>query len=145
MQWFKQVVNHIGAGTKVIVDIENIIDLHGFKGYRNLACPIEFENLIAGESIAGHTTGTIGEVDLQILVDSEVIIFRSLRYDLLSGSLVGGWLLIKVFGFGSVIWDDPDSVNTCCAMDLTALTVATNGAFCDVPTGGDLFYGYVFH
>jgi hypothetical protein len=30
-------------------------------------------------------------------------------------------------------------------VDLTALTVATNGAFCYIPTGGDLFYGHIFH
>ena len=59
----------------MVVDLVNIINLHGFEGHRNLTCTVEFEELVASESIIGHATGTIGEVDLQILVDSEVIFF----------------------------------------------------------------------
>lgn len=84
----------------MVVDLVNIIDLHGFEGHRNLTCTVAFKDLVAGESVTGHTTGTIGEVDLQILVDSEVIIFRSLSYDLLCGSLVGDGSLSRCLGLG---------------------------------------------
>ena len=100
MQGFKQVVNHVGAGTEVVVNLVNIIDLHGLEGHRNLTCTVEFKTLVAGESVASHTTGTIGEVDLQILIDSEVVIFRSLSYYLLCGALVGGGSLSRCLGLG---------------------------------------------
>ena len=65
MQWFKQVVNHVGAGTEVVVNLVNIIDLHGFEGHRNLPCTVEFKDLVAGEAITGHTTKAMKEVGLK--------------------------------------------------------------------------------
>ena len=64
MQGLKQIVYYISAGAEVVVDLINIVDLHGFEDHRNLACTVEFKDLVAGEPVAGHATGTIGEVDL---------------------------------------------------------------------------------
>lgn len=117
MQWFKQVVNHVGAGTEVVVNLVNIIDLHGFEGHRNLPCTVEFKDLVAGESITGHTTRAIGKVDLQILIDPEMIVFRSLRHNLFGRPFVNGWLGANVLWLWSVVGNDPEAINLCRVMD----------------------------
>jgi hypothetical protein len=66
----------------MIDDFHQVINLHGFKGYRNLTGSIHINDLFAGKTVACHSARAVRQIDLQVLVDAIVVILSHLVHDL---------------------------------------------------------------
>ena len=53
------------------------------EGMRNPIGSIHFFHLLPGQSIAGHTVGTVCQVHLDVLIDAEMVVLVPLVDDLL--------------------------------------------------------------
>ena len=74
-------------GGKVIDSLDDIIHLDGFKCGADFICSIDLFNFVSCQAIACHTVGGICKVNLDVLVDTIVVILVSLiDYSLSKGS-----------------------------------------------------------
>ena len=82
--WICNGIHHVLTCAEVVGDFYNIVDLHGFKGYGYFTCSVDFQHLFSGQSVTCHTAGTVGQIDLKVLVDTKVVVLC-----FLVGNLVG--------------------------------------------------------
>jgi hypothetical protein len=55
-QWLHGNFEHGPDASEVVHDLQQVIDLHGFKGRADLARAIDLLDLVPGQAVAGHAT-----------------------------------------------------------------------------------------
>jgi hypothetical protein len=101
--------------------------------------------LPSSQPVACHSAGTIGQIDLQVLVDAIVIVFSALRHNLSSRAMQLGWLIWNGFRLWRIVGDYPKPFNQMCTGDLALLAIASHGTLRDAPSFCQLFCRSVFH
>ena len=139
VQGFHEIINGISTGTEVVIDLEYIVDFQWLKSYRYFTGSIEFDDLLASQTITGHPAGTVRQIYLQVFVDSVMIVLSTLGNHLSCGTFIDGRFAVKVLGFRRVIGDDPGTIYLRGAVDLASFTIASYGALVDIPTCCDVF------
>ncbi len=84
-----QVRDHIAHTDEVVGDFYQIINAHRLKGDADFPGAVNFNHLIPGEPVAGHAARGIGQIDLDVFVDAEVLVALVLVEDLLYEGCLG--------------------------------------------------------
>ena len=72
------VIDDQAHGGEVVDRFDDIVDFDGFEGGTDLVGAVDFLNLAAGQAVARHAIGRVGQVHLNILVDAVVVILAPL-------------------------------------------------------------------
>ena len=74
-------VEHGPDAAEVIDCLHQVVHLHRLEGRGDLACPVDLLHLFPGQTVAGHTVRVVGQLDLDVLVDAEVVVALPLVTD----------------------------------------------------------------
>ena len=132
---------------KMIAHLDEIIELHIFVGKEQFALFEEVFHMISGQTITGHTTGAVREIDLQVVVDVRVIsvllskqFFQQGRSFTFFGVCPDG-----IAGLLRILGDLPNAVFNEGVGDLASGAVSPDHGGGDAPFQGDFICGQVFH
>lgn len=131
-QWLHDGVEHGPDAAEMIDRLHQVVHLHGLEGRGDLACPVDLLHLLSGQTVAGHAVRVVGQLDLDVLVDSEVVVALPLvadafgqhrkifLLDLFASAILR---LLAIFG------DQPDSILSDQAIDPSLAAIPSDQLF----------------
>lgn len=74
-------VEHGPDAAEMVDRLHQVVHLHWLEGRGDLACPVDLLHLLSGQTVAGHAVRVVGQLDLDVLVDAEVVVALPLVAD----------------------------------------------------------------
>ena len=141
-------VKHGPDAAEVVDRLNQIVYLHRFEGRADLARAIDLLHLLPGQPVAGHAARVIGQFDLDVFVDAEVVIARLLVAD----ASDQGWQIFLLDSLASAVLrllaihrDQPRSVLSNQTSDPSLAAITPHQLLRYIPTTSRFFDGTVVH
>ena len=137
------IVDDISHGFEMVDGFNDVIHLCRLKGCGNVVLAIDLLDCFLCQPVACHAVGGVGEIDLDVLINTVMVVAAALRYDLIGEGRERYCLLLLLlrwfsFGFVCIFRNHPNASNELCFRDPFLCAKLADRALGEAPFFGNL-------